>query len=99
MLKLETQEIVRLIRKDPVTCALYFEHKLRQLFIVIRSKNCIFEQYDFNDSYICMEFQSRGSPHAHCLVWLKGAPIYKEGDPESTKLCEAFVNLFVSCQY
>ena len=28
------------------------------------------------DSGIRIEFQSRGSPHAHCVVWIKGAPKY-----------------------
>ena len=34
-------------------------------------------QYRLNVEYgIRIEFQSRGSPHAHCVLWIKDAPKY-----------------------
>lgn len=25
-----------------------------------------------------VDFQDRGSPHIHCLLWIEGAPVFKE---------------------
>ena len=50
-----------------------FQHRLQSFF----------SQYVLNDAHplghitdyvIKIEFQMRGSPHAHCLLWVKGAP-------------------------
>ena len=38
---------------------------------------------------IRIEFQARGSPHAHTLLWLKDAPVYAN-DPDEGVI--AFIN-------
>lgn len=44
------------------------------------------------DHYIRIEFQFRGSPHAHILLWLNDAPKYIANNKESIKQCETFVD-------
>lgn len=64
-----------LIKSDPVTCARYFDHRFQSfLACVLKSKmNPICEIQDF---FYRVEFQQRGSPHVHMLVWIKDAPVY-----------------------
>ena len=39
-----------------------------------------------------IEFQARGSPHAHCLLWVKGAPKIDVDTDEN--VCQ-FINKYV----
>ena len=43
---------------------------------------------------IRVEFQSRGSPHAHCVLWVKDSPNY--GVDSDEDVC-AFIDQYVSC--
>ena len=87
-----------LIRKDPVTCARYFDRRLRELFKLIRTQGGPFEEYEVDDFYIRIEFQHRGSPHAHCIVYLKNAPKFDRDHPESRTACEKFIDRFITCR-
>ncbi len=42
-----------------------------------------------------IEFQSRGSPHAHCVLWVKDAPLY--GVASNTDIICAFIDQYVTC--
>ena len=89
----------RLLRSDPVTSARYFRHKLRCIFKLLkRSKHCLFGEHYVKDFYIRTEFQFRGSPHAHIILWLNNSPIYKENDDESRKQCEEFIDQLITCE-
>ena len=87
-----------LIRKDPVTCARYFDRRLRELFKLIRTQGGPFAEYEVEDFYIRIEFQHRGSPHAHCIVYLKNAPKFDRERPESRAACEQFIDRFITCR-
>ena len=87
-----------LIRKDLVTCARYFDRRLRELFKLIRTQGGPFAEYEVNDFYIRIEFQHRGSPHAHCIVYLKNAPKFDKEKPESRDACEKFIDRFITCR-
>ena len=41
---------------------------------------------EISDHVIKIEFQMRGTPHAHCLLWIKGAP--KIDNPSDDAVCE-----------
>ena len=47
------------------------------------------------DYAIRIEFQARGSPHAHCVIWVKDAPEY--GVDHDNKVCD-FIDQYVSCE-
>ena len=87
------------IRRDPVTCALYFDFKFRAMLNYLGAKAGPFGKYCLEDYYYRIEFQLRGSPHAHCFLWLKDAPDYDESGPKSRKKCIEFIDQFITCQY
>ena len=67
-------ERAELIRRDPVTCARYFDHRSKELFRVLRSEVCPLGK--LTDFYMRIEFQQRGSPHVHSLLWIQNVPKY-----------------------
>jgi len=77
-----------LIRRDPITCSRYFDYRLRQCnkFIIL-NKTGLFKDYPVVDFFQRIEFQNRGSPHMHGLLWLQGAPKFDENEPESFEAC------------
>lgn len=42
-----------------------------------------------------VEFQARGSPHIHCIFWIKDVPQF-EADPDQE--VAAFIEKYLSCQ-
>ena len=47
------------------------------------------------DYAIRIEFQARGSPHAHTLLWIEGAPKY--GVDDDQVVCD-FIDQYVTCK-
>lgn len=94
---LSNNERLDLIKNDPVTCSRYFDMRLRALFDILK-KDYVFEKHYIVDFYKRSEFQDRGSPHIHCLLWIRDAPKYIKSDPESIKLCTEFIDKFISCK-
>ena len=81
-----------LIQKDPVTCVRNFEHMV-QLFILDVLKSSIMTIGEITDYFYRVEFQQRGSPHIHGLLWIKNAPQY-EKDPNEKVV--TFVDKFIT---
>ena len=95
--ELTSHERRRLLRSDPVTAARYFRYKLKCIFKLLKkSKHCIFGKYYVKDFYIRTEFQFRGSPHVHIILWLNDSPIFKENE-DSRKKCEEFIDELITC--
>ena len=47
---------------------------------------------EVSDHVIKIEFQARGSPHAHCLLWVKGAPhIDIDGDEDVCQFIDKYI--------
>ena len=65
----------RLVRSDPVTVARYFDFRVQQFI-----KTFIFSDTaplgTIKDFFYRIEFQQRGSPHIHGLLWIEDAPQY-----------------------
>ena len=68
---LSTEKKYDLIRQYPVTYVRYFEHRLRCLWEILSASCGPFQGYESEDKYLRVEFQVRGSPHIHALLWLK----------------------------
>ncbi len=83
-----------LIQKDPVTCARSFDHMV-QLFIRDVLKCNRMPIGEIEDYFYRVEFQQRGSPHIHCLFWIKHAPQYQESTVDEIV---AFVDKYITCQ-
>ena len=67
------EEKCRLIPSDPVTCAHQFDYQV-QTFIRQFLLSHSAPLGDVNDWFYRVEFQQRGSPHIHMLIWIRGAP-------------------------
>ena len=80
-----------LIKSDPVTCARHFDHSFQRFMhdFLMSSHHPVGQ---INDYFFRVEFQQRGSPHIHMLVWIKDAPQYGENsDDEITDFTDKFI--------
>ncbi|CAD6235026.1 GSCOCG00012403001-RA-CDS, partial [Cotesia congregata] len=67
--KLHYLEKVTLINEDSVTCAIYFNKLVNVLLNILQSlKKSPFGKYYVMHYFKRIEFQHRGSPHAHTLL-------------------------------
>ncbi|XP_062603984.1 uncharacterized protein LOC134265790 [Saccostrea cucullata] len=82
-----------LVQKDPVTCVRFFDHRVH-VFINTVLKNEDHPVGELIDFFYRVEFQQRGSPHIHMLMWIKDAPKFKE-DPVSE--IAQFIDKYVYC--
>ena len=81
------------LRSNPVTAARMFQYRLETFVITFLKSNanpigCVTEYV------IRIEFQARGSPHAHTLFWIKDAPKLGYSAEEDVK---TFIDNYVSC--
>ena len=81
------------LRRNPVTAARHFHYRLNTLFqeFLKSTANPLGEIVDYG---IRIEFQARGSPHAHCVIWIKDAPKY--GINSDEEVC-AFIDQYITC--
>ncbi|KAJ1525565.1 hypothetical protein ONE63_010369 [Megalurothrips usitatus] len=91
---MSSEEKLRLIREDPVVCAMMFREIVLQLKKNLRKKNGPMGRYHVKDWFIRIEFQQRGAPHAHCLLWLNDGPTAPLDDIEGTI---RFVDELLTC--
>ncbi|XP_049318190.1 uncharacterized protein LOC105232370 isoform X10 [Bactrocera dorsalis] len=64
-----------LVNEDAVTCAVYFNKLVDCLLKIFQSKKrSPFGKHRVNNYFKRIEFQHRGSPHAHILLWLDNIP-------------------------
>ncbi|XP_076081637.1 uncharacterized protein LOC143052478 [Mytilus galloprovincialis] len=68
------QEKCRLIKSDPVTCARYFDYRVQKFFKDILMDELVKPLGEVTDYFYRVEFQQRGSPHIHMVLWVKNAP-------------------------
>ena len=63
----------RYLCQNPITGVQMFQHRIEAFF----SEYLLSDAHPLGhitDYVIKIEFQMRGSPHAHCLLWVKDAP-------------------------
>ena len=91
--KLTWQEKTKLVQKDPVTCSRYFDHRVHEFLNTVLKSNC--EPIGkVKDYFYRVEFQQRGSPHIHMLVWVENAPTL---DSNSEGEIVEFVDQYLTC--
>ncbi|XP_062592424.1 uncharacterized protein LOC134253849 [Saccostrea cucullata] len=90
---LNWSEKSKLVKQDPVTCARFFDNRV-QLFINTVLKSPHNPLGVVTDVFRRVEFQNRGSPHIHMLVWTSDAPKHKENSNEEI---ETYVDKYVTC--
>ena len=73
VLKMSIADRSRYLCQNPITGVQMFQHRIETFF----SKYLLSDVQPLGyitDYVIKIEFQMRGSPHAHCLLWVKGGP-------------------------
>ena len=65
-----------LVSEDAVTCCIYFKKLVDVIMRMLKAKKSYnpFGRYRVLDYFVRIEFQHRGSPHAHILLWLNDDP-------------------------
>ena len=82
-----------LISKDPGTCALFFNNRVKKFFKhILKSPHSPIGKLE--NFFYRVEFQHRGSPHIHALLWIKNAPHY-EKDNDLTII--QYIDKIISC--
>ena len=81
----------RLIQSDPATCARHFDRQVQLLFRFL--KDAVEPLGQLVDYFYRVEFQQRGSPHIHCLLWTKDSP---KIDDDMQSVIE-FIDKYISC--
>lgn len=82
-----------IVQKDPVTCSRFFDNRVKQFIkIVLKSEHNPIGRV--RDYFYRVEFQQRGSPHIHILIWLQNAPFYHV---DSTEDAITYIDAHVSC--
>ena len=81
------------LRTNPVTAARHFDHRLQMFMntLILGNSHPIGHIQDYKHR---IEFQQRGSPHAHMLIWVKNAPQVKDSNAEEVS---HFVDRYITC--
>lgn len=83
-----------LIKSDPVTCARYFDFRLQMFFNnVLKHESAPLGK--IKHFFFRIEFQQRGSPHVHILLWIDGAPKLGQNSEEEIG---SFIDKHVTCK-
>ncbi|KAG5666753.1 hypothetical protein PVAND_014765 [Polypedilum vanderplanki] len=85
-------EAQRLIEKYPVILSRHFSRRVKAFMKYIK-KNASVLGGPVIDNWWRIEFQKRGSPHLHLVVWIENAPSFET--PEGI----ALIDKVVSCHY
>ena len=89
---MSTADRSRYLCQNPITGVQMFQHRIQTSF----SEYLLSDAHPLGhniDYVIKIEFQIRGSPHAHCLLWVKDAPKIDK-DPDDV-VC-AFIDKYIT---
>ena len=88
------EEKCRLIQSDPVTCARHFDYQFNT-FLKAFLMSDIGPLGKIKDWFYRVEYQQRGSPHIHMLIWLENAPVFGVDKDEEVI---AFIDQIITCR-
>lgn len=92
--KLNFHQKCRLINTDPVTTARYFDNRMK-IFIQRVLYHHTHPIGYVIDHFYKIEFQHRGTPHVHMLIWIDQSPKFDE-DKTNQEVLE-FIDKYTSC--
>ncbi|XP_028428571.1 uncharacterized protein LOC114552071 isoform X2 [Perca flavescens] len=83
-----------ILRSNPVTTMRMFDKRVEALFrdLILSPAQPIGKVVDY---FYRLEFQNRGSPHIHCLIWVEGAPVFEVDSDQ--KVCD-FVSRYITAE-
>ena len=79
---------------DPVNVSIHFHKKWKAIFSkLIKSRSTpLFGEV--SDHFWRIEYQARGAPHVHLVLWIKDAPVIGMNAPDEVK---AYINSIITC--
>ena len=92
VLKISIADRSRYLHQNPITGVQMFQHRIEAFFSEYLL-SAVYPLGHITDYVIKIEFQMRGSPHAHCLLWVKDAPKINK-DPDDI-VC-AFIDKYIT---
>ncbi|XP_060756276.1 uncharacterized protein LOC132867382 [Neoarius graeffei] len=83
-----------ILRSNPVTVMRMFEKRVDALMtnLILSPAQPIGEVEDY---FYRVEFQARGSPHIHMLIWIKNSPKFDDASDDEVA---AFIDRYISCE-
>jgi hypothetical protein len=87
---LNWEDTCRLIQSDPVTCAQHFDYQFNTFFMSNTAPLGKIKDYFYR-----VEYQQRGSPHIHMMIWLEDAPVFGADKDEDVV---SFINQIIMCE-
>ena len=91
---LNWEEKCKLIQSDPVTCARQFDYQVNQ-FLRNFLMSSLAPLGKIADWFYRVEYQQRGSPRIHMLIWLEDAPVFGVNNDIEVL---AFIDKIISCK-
>lgn len=85
-----------LVRNDPVACVELFNNKIKEFLKFLKNKNGPFKDNPIQHFLWRIEYQMRGTMHAHGMLWLKDAPKFNPDDPSTFRDNENFIDKYIS---
>ena len=76
----QSYNIGKLCTEDPISVSRKFSLKFHAFFRTVLLKGAVLGQVDH--FYWKKEYQARGAPHYHVLLWIRDAPVIGHDDPE-----------------
>ena len=94
--KLDWNAKCDILRSNPVTVMRLFAKRVDALMnnLIMSDGQPVGEVKDF---FYRVEFQARGSPHIHLVVWIKDAPKLGDDEDNADEVCE-FIDQYIMCQ-
>ena len=88
------EEHCNIIMSNPATAARMFQERVYTFIndVILAPANPIGKVEDY---YYRTEFQQRGWPHIHMIIWVKDAPVF---DKDSDNNIANFVDRYISCE-
>ena len=80
------------LRRNPVTGVRMFQHRIQSFFAQYLLSDA-HPLGEITDYVIKIEFQMRGFPHAHCLLWVKDAPKIHQDPDEVLQKVKDFLTI------
>ncbi|XP_053378668.1 uncharacterized protein LOC128548229 [Mercenaria mercenaria] len=90
ILEMTWDERSTLLRSNPATAARHFHHKVQALFtnILLSQANTLGKITIY---FYRIEFQQRGSPHVHAILWVENAPKPSDDSGKISNFVEQYV--------
>ena len=68
----QSYNIARLCTEDPISVSRHFSYKFHDFFNIVIMKWAVLRAVDH---YYWKEYQMRGAPHYHIVLWIRDSPV------------------------